>query len=49
MKRIAYREDHLEKIQSYDITQSVKQLDKIYADLMNGMGKEDIQCLHMKD
>ena len=33
-ERIAYRESHLEMIQSYDIAQSVKQLDKIYVDLV---------------
>ena len=49
IERIAYREKHLKTIRSYDITQSVKQLDKIYVDMMNGKGKEDIQCLHMKD
>lgn len=35
-KRTAYREDHLQKIQNYDITQSVKQLDKVYMGLMKG-------------
>jgi len=33
-ERTAYKEHHFEMIQSYDITQSVKQLDKIYTDLM---------------
>ena len=33
-ERIAYREKHLEEIQNYDITQSVKQLDRIYTDLV---------------
>lgn len=48
-ERISYRENHLKTIRSYDITQSVKQLDKIYVALINGKGKEDMQCLHMKD
>lgn len=48
-ERIAYRQKHLKTIRSYDITQSVKQLDEIYVALINGKGKEDIQCLHMKD
>lgn len=33
-ERIAYRKKHLEEIQKYDITQSVKQLDKIYTDFI---------------
>lgn len=33
-ERITYRENHLEAIQSYDIMQSVRQLDKIYTDLI---------------
>ena len=33
-ERIIYRENHLEAIQNYDIAQSVKQLDKIYTDLI---------------
>jgi len=33
-ERIVYRENHLEAIQNYDIAQSVKQLDKIYTDLI---------------
>lgn len=33
-ERIAYRENHIDTIRSYDITQSVKQLDKIYTDLV---------------
>ena len=33
-ERIAYRENHLDMIKNYDITQSVKQLDKIYTDLL---------------
>lgn len=33
-ERTAYRKKHLEEIQRYDITQSVKQLDRIYTDMM---------------
>lgn len=33
-ERTAYREKHLERIQRYDITQSVKQLDRIYTDML---------------
>lgn len=33
-ERLAYREEHIEEIQKYDITQTVKQLEKIYSDLM---------------
>ena len=34
-ERTAYRKKHLEGIQRYDITQSVKQLDRIYTDMLN--------------
>lgn len=33
-ERIAYRKKHLEEIKKYDITQSVKKLDRIYSDLI---------------
>ena len=33
-ERLAYKEEHIEEIQKYDITQTVKQLEKIYSDLM---------------
>ena len=33
-ERTAYRKKDLEEIQQYDITQSVKQLDRIYTDMM---------------
>ena len=33
-ERIAYRSNHLKEIQNYDITQTVKQLDRIYTDLV---------------
>ena len=33
-ERIAYRKEHLKEIQNYDITQSVRQLDRIYTDLI---------------
>ena len=49
-ERIVYRENHLDTIRSYDITQSVKQLDKIYTDLMkNKDEKGNSKCLHMRD
>ena len=33
-ERTAYRKKYIEEIQQYDITQSVKQLDRIYTDMM---------------
>ena len=33
-ERLEYKEEHIEEIQKYDITQTVKQLEKIYSDLM---------------
>ncbi len=49
-ERIVYRENHLDTIRSYDITQSVKQLDKIYTDLMKNIDeKGNSKCLHMRD
>lgn len=48
-ERAAYKIKHLEEIQQYDITQSVKQLDRIYTDMMKVRREEDLKCLHMKD
>lgn len=48
-ERTAYRRKHLKEIQRYDITQSVKQLDRIYTDMIKARREEGKKCLHTKD